>query len=90
MAGHESLHLAGVVAASGEGGADHLQKAKLLFTDAAVNVELLRWHEAIHGQVFRAGRELLADGDDVNPMVPQVPQGADHFFVTFPQAHHQS
>lgn len=87
---HEPLHLAGVIAAAGQGGAHHLQKAQFLFADAAVGVELLRGHETFHSQVLGAWGEVLADGDDVHPMVAQIPQGADHFLVALPQAHHQS
>ena len=90
MAGHEALHLAGVIAATGEGGADHLQKAQLLFADAAEGVELLRGHKTIHGQMLGAWGEILADGDDVHPVGAQVAQHVDHLVVGFTEAHHQA
>lgn len=54
MAGHEPLHLTGVVAAAGEGGAHHLQESQLFFADAAVMVELFGRDETIHRKVLWA------------------------------------
>ena len=54
MAGHELLHLAGVVAAAGEWCADHLEEAQLLFAHSFVGLELSWSDKAVDGQVLWA------------------------------------